>query len=433
MAFVFAVEHMYKGRVQIERQTVYIANGAWISKTNILQDGETTWVEDHAVNGRGTLYTRSDSKLTATSTHGSSAPYPNQTPDTDAPASPQAMHALSLARPHGPLETHLLRTCRLGRSRADGCDALLAHDEPDGAQHTSIWTRIDDGMESPQAAVLDWLLENGLRVLALVAAEVRVGGGGALGLLAIFGGQAAVLVVLEYGDLAAAQDGLQRKADEQLGGRGKEGAERVGGRGDDGVDGEGGAEHEGCRGGDEGRYAGVEQGGGEEVRGYGYGGKQREARIDGARSGGDGGNDQTGADEVEGREDGGSDGRGSDSHAEGHERGGALDDVQAAEAACRGAHGARVGDVEEGGEGAAEPALGGLEQEVVDEGAVGALPHAPGRLLLPQLGDDLEQRVGALEVQLAGGGLGRPCGRGGARAAVDVALVPLPGRWRPRL
>ncbi|OSS46653.1 hypothetical protein B5807_08948 [Epicoccum nigrum] len=424
---------MYKSRVQIERQAVCIANRAWISRENILQDSSITWAKPHPLaSGHAALYTRSKLELTATSTHSSSAPYPNQTPDTDAPASPQTMHTLSLAGPHRPLETHLLRTRRLGGSWTDGCDTLLAHNKPDGAQHTAIWTRIDDGMKSPQAAILDWLLEDGLRVLALVATEIRVGGGGALGLLAVFGGQAAVLVVLEYGDLTAAQDGLKWEADEKLGGRGKEGAERVGCRGDDGVDGEGGAEYEGCRRGDEGRYAGVEQGGREEVRGYGYRGKQREAGIDGARSGGDGGDDQTGADEVEGREDGGSDGRGSDSNAEGHERRGALDDVQAAEAARRCAHGARVRDVEEGGEGAAEPAFGGLEQEVVDEGAVGALPHSPGRLLLPQLGDDLEQRVGALEVQLAGGGLGRPCGRGGARAAVGVALGPLPGRRRAR-
>jgi hypothetical protein len=50
-AVVLAAEYMYKHRVQIERQTVYIANGAWISRTNILQDGEMTRAKDHPVKG----------------------------------------------------------------------------------------------------------------------------------------------------------------------------------------------------------------------------------------------------------------------------------------------------------------------------------------------------------------------------------------------
>lgn len=74
------------------------------------------------------------------------------------------------------------------------------------------------------------------------------------------GFQAGVFVVLEERDLAAAQDGFEREAGEELGCRGEEGGEGVGGWGYDGVDGEGGAEEERRGAGYEGWDDGVEEG-----------------------------------------------------------------------------------------------------------------------------------------------------------------------------
>lgn len=63
---------------------------------------------------------------------------------------------------------------------------------------------------------------------------------------------------------------------------------------------------------------------------------------------------------------------------------------------------ARIWHVQDSGYETLYPALQRLEEDVIDEGRVRAFPDAPGALLLPELGDDLEERVGASELELVG-------------------------------
>lgn len=109
-------------------------------------------------------------------------------------------------------------------------------------------------------------------------------------------------------------------------------------------------------------------------------------RLDKAVKGGEGkGGDLPGADEVQrGEDEAGGHGRGG-SHKEGRPGVGRGDIDQAVHIMLD----TQVRHIEQGTQQAARPVLEQRLQHRVDKRRIGALPHAPGALLLPQLGDDL--------------------------------------------
>lgn len=137
--------------------------------------------------------------------------------------------------------------------------------------------------------------------------------------MAVGGGQTVVFVLLQHGDLAASEDGLQWEAEEKFGCGGEEGAEGVGGGSDDGVDGEEGAEEKRGGGGDEGRYCGVEEGGGQETGGDGETWEEGEGGVEGPRRGRGRCDDEAGADQVQRSEKRRGDGGCGDGDTERHE------------------------------------------------------------------------------------------------------------------
>jgi hypothetical protein len=166
-------------------------------------------------------------KLSATSTHGSSAPNAHKAPNTHSPSSPETMHALTLAHATRALEAHGFGTRRLGCVGAGDGDAFLTGNKPHSSQHAAVRARLDNSFETGVVRVIRG---------ALLARR---------GWRAVAGVDTLIFVLLQCGDLASPQDGFKGQADKELGGGREEGAEGIGCRCENGVNTEGGAEEEG--------------------------------------------------------------------------------------------------------------------------------------------------------------------------------------------
>jgi len=142
-------------------------------------------------------------ELTAATSKRSSTPDPHQPPNTHSPSTPQPMHTLTLPCTRRPRETHRLCTRRLSSIRCRNTDAFFTCDKPHSTQHTPVLTRLHDSLEA---------LVRGAWFVQTIRWALSTAGWGL-----VLRCEALVFVILECGDLAAAKDGFEREADEELG------------------------------------------------------------------------------------------------------------------------------------------------------------------------------------------------------------------------